>query len=112
MFANLPESTNPVVARWQPAGDAVDRVGVFNFLSNGVQSYRNLLEGPLLTSQLIDEANLQFKVQVQEWKKRAVAQQTASGHGEILGPVPGPSARDVQGILSHSWSPRLPATLS
>ena len=30
----------------------------FNFLSIGVQSYRSLLEGPLLTSQLIDEANL------------------------------------------------------
>jgi len=40
----------------------------FNFLSNGVQSYRNLIEGPLHTSQLIDEANLQFKSQVQEWK--------------------------------------------
>lgn len=40
----------------------------FNFLSNGVQSYRSLIDGPLHTSQLIDEANLQFKVQVQEWK--------------------------------------------
>ena len=40
----------------------------FHFLSAGVQSYRNLIEGPLHTSQLIDEANLQFKVQVQEWK--------------------------------------------
>ena len=40
----------------------------FHFLSNGVQSYANLIEGPLHTSQLIDEANLQFKVQVQEWK--------------------------------------------
>ncbi len=40
----------------------------FNFLSSGVQSYRSLIDGPLLTSQLIDEANLQFKVQVQEWK--------------------------------------------
>ena len=40
----------------------------FNFLSNGVQNYANLIEGPLHTSQLIDEANLQFKVQVQEWK--------------------------------------------
>ena len=29
----------------------------FHFLSNGVQSYRSLLEGPLQTSQLIDEAN-------------------------------------------------------
>jgi methyl-accepting chemotaxis protein len=40
----------------------------FHFLSNGVQSYSQLIAGPLRTSQLIDEANLQFKVQVQEWK--------------------------------------------
>ena len=40
----------------------------FHFLSNGVQSYSQLIAGPLHTSQLIDEANLQFKVQVQEWK--------------------------------------------
>lgn len=40
----------------------------FHFLSNGVQNYRNLIDGPLRASQLIDEANLQFKVQVQEWK--------------------------------------------
>ncbi|SEN38390.1 methyl-accepting chemotaxis protein [Pseudomonas sp. ok272] len=40
----------------------------FHFLSNGVQNYRNLIEGPLHTSQLIDEANLQLKAQVQEWK--------------------------------------------
>ena len=40
----------------------------FHFLSNNVQSYRGLLEGPLRASQLVDEANLQFKIQVQEWK--------------------------------------------
>ena len=40
----------------------------FHFLSNGVQRYADLIDGPLHTSQLIDEANLQFKVQVQEWK--------------------------------------------
>ena len=40
----------------------------FHFLSTGVQNYRNLIDGPLRASQLIDEANLQFKVQVQEWK--------------------------------------------
>jgi len=40
----------------------------FHFLSNGVQNYSQLIAGPLHTSQLIDEANLQFKVQVQEWK--------------------------------------------
>ncbi|MGV6394040.1 methyl-accepting chemotaxis protein [Pseudomonas caspiana] len=40
----------------------------FHFLSNNVQSYRGLLEGPLRSSQLVDEANLHFKIQVQEWK--------------------------------------------
>ncbi|QNH76188.1 methyl-accepting chemotaxis protein [Pseudomonas protegens] len=40
----------------------------FQLLSGGVQSYRELIDGPLRSSQLIDEANLQFKSQVQEWK--------------------------------------------
>ena len=40
----------------------------FHFLSDGIQNYRQLIDGPLRASQLIDEANLQFKVQVQEWK--------------------------------------------
>ena len=40
----------------------------FHFLSNGVQNYKGLIDGPLHTSQLLDEANLQFKIQVQEWK--------------------------------------------
>ncbi|MEQ7918262.1 methyl-accepting chemotaxis protein [Xanthomonas sp. WHRI 1810A] len=40
----------------------------FHFLSSNVQAYRGLLDGPLQGSQLIDQANLQFKVQVQEWK--------------------------------------------
>jgi methyl-accepting chemotaxis protein len=40
----------------------------FHFLSSNVHAYRGLLEGPLQASQLVDQANLQFKVQVQEWK--------------------------------------------
>lgn len=40
----------------------------FYFLSDAVQSYRTLIDGPLHASQQIDEANLQFKMQVQEWK--------------------------------------------
>ncbi|MCO8167256.1 methyl-accepting chemotaxis protein [Pseudomonas sp. 21LCFQ02] len=40
----------------------------FYLLSNNVRDYRGLLDGPLRASQLIDEANLQFKIQVQEWK--------------------------------------------
>ncbi len=36
----------------------------FYFLSNNVQAYRGLLSGPLQASQLVNEADLQFKVQV------------------------------------------------
>ncbi len=40
----------------------------FSFLSGGIQNYRGLLDGPLQESQLVDQANLEFKSQVQEWK--------------------------------------------
>ncbi|MBS7663775.1 methyl-accepting chemotaxis protein [Pseudomonas lalucatii] len=40
----------------------------FAFLSSGVQSYRELVGGTLHASRLVDSANLEFKVQVQEWK--------------------------------------------
>ncbi len=40
----------------------------FSFLSGGIQNYRGLLDGPLQESQLVDQANLEFKAQVQEWK--------------------------------------------
>ncbi|ANY86245.1 Methyl-accepting chemotaxis protein CtpH [Pseudomonas putida] len=40
----------------------------FQFLSANVRGYAELVDGPLRDSQLIDEANLQFKIQVQEWK--------------------------------------------
>nr|WP_271409063.1 methyl-accepting chemotaxis protein [Pseudomonas sp. Q1-7] len=40
----------------------------FHFLSGGIQSYRGLVDGTLEASSLVDEANLEFKVQVQEWK--------------------------------------------
>lgn len=40
----------------------------FQFLSANVRGYAELVDGPLRDSQLIDEANLQFKSQVQEWK--------------------------------------------
>lgn len=40
----------------------------FQFLSASVRGYATLVDGPLRESQLIDEANLQFKIQVQEWK--------------------------------------------
>ncbi|MFD2644914.1 methyl-accepting chemotaxis protein [Pseudomonas japonica] len=40
----------------------------FRLLSASVDGYSQLLSGPLRASQQIDEANLQFKIQVQEWK--------------------------------------------
>ncbi|PTU76214.1 methyl-accepting chemotaxis protein [Pseudomonas mangrovi] len=40
----------------------------FAFLSAGMQAYRGLLDGPIQASQLADEINLEFKIQVQEWK--------------------------------------------
>lgn len=72
----------------------------FNFLSNGVQSYRNLLEGPLLTSQLIDEANLQFKVQVQEWKNVLLRGKQPQDMEKYWCQFQD-RQRDVQGILSR-----------
>nr|WP_029529458.1 methyl-accepting chemotaxis protein [Pseudomonas sp. S9] len=40
----------------------------FAFMSSGMQSYRNLIDGPILSSRLVNEANVEFKIQVQEWK--------------------------------------------
>lgn len=40
----------------------------FRYLSQAVTSYGDLLAGPLKESQLVDNANLEFKIQVQEWK--------------------------------------------
>ncbi|MEH6387881.1 methyl-accepting chemotaxis protein [Pseudomonas profundi] len=39
-----------------------------NTLSKGMSSYRSLIEGPLQASSLVNDANLAFKGQVQEWK--------------------------------------------
>lgn len=46
----------------------ITALACFSFLSSGIQSYRGLLDGPMHNSRLIDVANLEFKVQVQEWK--------------------------------------------
>ncbi|WP_313512392.1 methyl-accepting chemotaxis protein [Pseudomonas sp.] len=40
----------------------------FHFLSGGLNAYKGLIDGPLYATKLIDSANLEFKVQVQEWK--------------------------------------------
>ena len=40
----------------------------FSFLSDEIAAYQRLLKGPVEASRLIDQSNLEFKVQVQEWK--------------------------------------------
>jgi len=39
-----------------------------HFLNRNIDQFQQLLDGPLTASQLIGEANLEFKTQVQEWK--------------------------------------------
>ena len=40
----------------------------FRLLSQGVDDYRDLLASSQAESNLVDESNLEFKSQVQEWK--------------------------------------------
>jgi methyl-accepting chemotaxis protein len=40
----------------------------FSVLSSDISAYQKLLKGPLEASRLIDETNVEFKTQVQEWK--------------------------------------------
>nr|BFD43793.1 methyl-accepting chemotaxis protein [Pseudomonas sp. FFPRI_1] len=83
----------------------------FHLLSGGVQNYRELIEGPLHSSQLIDEANLQFKSQVQEWKNvllRGKQPQEMNKYWQQFED----RQRDVQNILGQlAQTPGLDSTL-
>ncbi|MBP8184650.1 MAG: methyl-accepting chemotaxis protein [Pseudomonas sp.] len=50
----------------------------FNSLANDVGAYRNLLTGPIEAAKLIEESNLAFKNQVQEWKNLLIRGQSPS----------------------------------
>ncbi|QXI16600.1 methyl-accepting chemotaxis protein [Pseudomonas hamedanensis] len=72
----------------------------FHFLSSGVHSYSQLIAGPLHTSQLIDEANLQFKVQVQEWKNVLLRGKQPADLAKYWGQFE-ERQRDVQNLLGE-----------
>jgi methyl-accepting chemotaxis protein len=40
----------------------------FNSLTNSLRAYEDLISGPIAASQLVDESNLEFKIQLQDWK--------------------------------------------
>jgi methyl-accepting chemotaxis protein len=79
----------------------------FNFLSNNVHAYRGLLQGPVQASQLVDEANLQFKVQVQEWKNVLLRGKTPADRDKYWGQFE-QQERNVQDALGKLGS--LPGT--
>ncbi|MFZ2320403.1 MAG: methyl-accepting chemotaxis protein, partial [Pseudomonas sp.] len=43
-------------------------LGCFKFLSGNITAYQNLLAQEMLAASEVDQANLEFKIQVQEWK--------------------------------------------
>ncbi len=43
-------------------------LGCFKFLSGNIHAYQNLLAQEMLAASEVDQANLEFKIQVQEWK--------------------------------------------
>ncbi|MFF7706029.1 methyl-accepting chemotaxis protein [Pseudomonas sp. NPDC007930] len=72
----------------------------FQFLAGNVRDYRALVDGPVRTSQLVEQANLQFKIQVQEWKNVLLRGKQPADLAKYWGQF---EARhnDVQSLLSQ-----------
>ncbi len=78
----------------------ITALACFSFLSGGMQSYRDLLDGPLQSSRLIDAANVEFKTQVQEWKNVLLRGQDSANLQRYWGQFE-TQERKVQEILSQ-----------
>ncbi|MGK4340017.1 methyl-accepting chemotaxis protein [Ectopseudomonas oleovorans] len=78
----------------------VTALACFSFLSSGMQSYRGLLDGPLESSRLIDAANVEFKIQVQEWKNVLLRGQDSANLQRYWGQFEA-QERKVQDILGQ-----------
>ena len=72
----------------------------FQFLSSGVSAYQTLLKGPLRSAQLVDQANLAFKIQVQEWKDVLLRGQAPADLDKYWGQFE-EQERSVQDILQR-----------
>lgn len=72
----------------------------FNFLSSNLQDYREQIDGPLEASHLVEEANLQFKVQVQDWKNVLLRGKTSTDRDELWSKFED-QERYVQEMLKH-----------
>ncbi|WP_263142428.1 methyl-accepting chemotaxis protein [Pseudomonas sp. RIT-PI-AD] len=72
----------------------------FLLLSNGIHAYRGLLDGTLEASRLVDEANLEFKVQVQEWKNVLLRGKDPANLNKYWGQFESQEAK-VQAILGR-----------
>lgn len=78
----------------------ITALACFSFLSSGIQSYRGLLDGPLESSRLIDAANVEFKIQVQEWKNVLLRGQDSANLQRYWGQFEA-QERKVQDILGQ-----------
>ncbi|MBD9414437.1 methyl-accepting chemotaxis protein [Pseudomonas sp. PDM16] len=78
----------------------ITALACFSFLSNGMQAYRGLLDGPLQAARLIDSANVEFKIQVQEWKNVLLRGQDSENLNKFWGQFE-TQERKVQDILGE-----------